>query len=154
MAKGINLVRSVVAGLLLVVLGACAATYVNHGYVPADSELSQIKLGETKADVQKVIGPPSAEGMQQGDAWYYVQSRWRHMGPFAPHEVQRQVVAISFTPQGKVANIERFGLEHGEIVTISRRVTTSSVKGLTLLQQLFNDLGRFDPTQFLKRSGS
>jgi outer membrane protein assembly factor BamE (lipoprotein component of BamABCDE complex) len=152
MVKVINLVRVTVAGLLLAVLAACAATYVDHGYVPADDELALVHVGDSRDTVTKTIGRPSVEGMVKADAWYYVQSRWRHFGPVKPKEVNRQVVAISFTPAGKVANIERFGLERGEVVVISQRVTTSTVKGVGLLQQLFSDLGRFDPGKFLQKS--
>ncbi|MBI1217838.1 MAG: outer membrane protein assembly factor BamE [Rhodobacteraceae bacterium] len=142
------------AGLLLVVLAGCAATFMDHGYVPADVELAQVHVGDSRETVEKTIGHPSVEGMEQPNAWYYVQSRWRYFGPVKPKEINRQVVAISFTPAGKVANIERFGLERGEVVVISQRVTTSTVKGVGLLQQLFNDLGRFNPGQFLPKSSN
>lgn len=152
MGKVINLVRVFVAGLLLAVLAACAATYADHGYVPTDGELTQVHVGDAREAVAKTIGRPSVEGMVKDNVWYYVQSRWRFYGPVKPKEVSRQVVAISFTPAGKVANIERFGLERGEVVVISQRVTTSTVKGVGLLQQLFTDLGRFDPGQFFKKT--
>lgn len=153
MAKGMSLGRGIAAGLVLSAAAGCAPIYQNHGYVPADSELSQVKVGEPKADVEKQIGSPSMEGLKNDTAWYYVQSRWRTVGAFPPREIDRQVVAVSFTPAGNVANVERFGLERGEVVTISQRVTTSTVKGIGLLQQLFNDLGRFNPGQFLNRRG-
>lgn len=152
MARGISLVRNIAAAVVLVLLAACAATYANHGYVPADSELAQVKIGASKADVQKTIGPPTVEGLMKDDGWYYVQSRWRFFGAFKPKEVDRQVVAISFDKAGRVVNIERFGLDRGHVVEISRRVTTSTVKSIGLLQQLFNDIGRFDASQFLKRN--
>ena len=151
MANRISLVRWVAACVLAGFVAACAPQIENHGYVPADAELAQIKVGDSKEAVTKTVGSPSVEGLKNADAWYYVQSRWRTLGAFAPKEVDRQVVAISFSPAGKVTNIERFGLDHGNVVTISRRVTSSTVKGMTLLQQLFNDLGRFDPTRFLKK---
>lgn len=152
MAKGISPVRGGAAGALLLALGACAATYDNHGYVPAASELAQVKVGESKADVEKAIGSPSLEGLKNIDAWYYVQSRWKHLGAFPPKEVKREVVAISFDKAGRVRNIEKFGLARGNVVTISRRVTTSTVKGEGLLRQLLRDLGRFNPSNFFGKS--
>ncbi len=154
MGKLVIVVRCLVAGLLLATLAACAATFDNHGYVPSDDELAQVHVGDTRDAVEKLIGRPSVEGMEKDNSWYYVQSRWRNYGPFRPKEVDRQVVAVSFTQAGRVANIERFGLERGEVVTISRRVTTSTVKNLGLLQQLFTDLGRFDPKRFLGSSSN
>lgn len=154
MAKRISLVRKGAAGILMLALAGCAATFDDHGYVPAPSELSQVKAGQTKAEVQKEIGSPSLEGLQDVDAWYYVQSRWRHYGPFKPREVKRQVVAVSFDKAGRVKNVEQFGLKHGHVVTISRLETGSTVKSEGLLQQLFNDLGHFNPSNFLPSRGS
>ena len=63
-------------------------------------------------------------------------------GAFAPREVDREVVSITFTEDGVVENVERFGLEDGKVVAISRRVTQPNIKGLTFLRQLFGSIGR------------
>ena len=69
----------------------------------------------------------------------------RAIGQLASKEIERQVVAISFSSNGVVQNIERFGLERGEVVQISRRVTSSSVKDKSFLRQLLGNIGRFSP---------
>lgn len=143
MGRKMGLVRMSVAGAAMLVLGACAATYQNHGYVPAADELARIKVGDPQTQVVKLIGTPSTEGMVKPRSWYYVQSRFRIFGPYKPKEVEREVVAISFDTQDRVANIQRFGLQQGHVVTLSSRVTESSVKQLGLIQQLLTDLGRF-----------
>ncbi|MEY4872157.1 MAG: hypothetical protein RLZZ563_1487, partial [Pseudomonadota bacterium] len=66
-------------------------------------------------------------------------------GAFEPREIDRQVVSISFDEGGTVANVERFGLERGKVVPLSRRVTESSVRGLSLIQQLLGSFGRIAP---------
>lgn len=132
----------VLAGLL----AACTATYRNHGYVPDDADLAEITVGvDDRASVEDLIGRPGAEGMLRDDAWYYVGSRWQHYAYTAPKPVERTIVAISFDPGGQVSNIERFGLEDGEVVTLTRRVTDSGIQGVSLLRQLFGNLGQIDP---------
>ncbi len=145
MVKMGELVRVVVAGFILAVLASCATTYQDHGYVPTDGELAQIKVGDSREAVSKLIGPPSITGLLDKGDWYYVQSRWRTYGAMSPKEEKREVVAVSFTTSGRVQNIERFGLERGHVVALSRRVTTSTVKSLGLLQQLFSDIGTANP---------
>jgi hypothetical protein len=54
-------------------------------------------------------------------------------------------VSITFTEAGRVQNIERFGLERGKVVPLSRRVTETSVKGLSVIQQLLGSFGRIGP---------
>ena len=94
----------------------------------------------------------SAGGVMADSGWYYVRSRWEHIGARAPKEVDRQVVAISFDQSGKVSNIERFGLEKGQVVPLSRRVTETNVRGLSFIRRLLGAVGRIDPTQFLSRN--
>jgi hypothetical protein len=67
----------------------------------------------------------------------------------APKEIDRQVVSITFTEEGKVENVERFGLENGQVVAISRRVTDSNIKGVGFLRQLLGNIGRLRADQFV-----
>lgn len=135
--------RAAAVGLFLAA-AACSPVYTNHGYVPSEQELAQIQIGATRDHVQEVLGRPSAEGMLNEDAWYYVQGRWKLTGINAPRELTREVVAISFDPQGRVTNIERFGMEHGEVVVLSRRVTSSNVQGNSAIKQIFGNVGRLN----------
>ncbi len=136
------------AGALALVLGlACACTPINryHGYAPSDSELSAVQVGQTTRDsVIASFGPPTSKGLLQNDAYYYVSSQFRHLGAFAPEEVDRQVLAISFTPSGVVSNVERFTLENGRVVTLDRRVTDDGINDVTVLSQLLGSFGRID----------
>ena len=52
---------------------------------------------------------------------------------------------MTFNESGTVANVERFGLERGKVVPLSRRVTESNVKGLSVIQQLLGSFGRLSP---------
>ena len=136
--------RMALLGLMMGVIAACAPVYRNHGYVPADDELAQIEVGkDTRETLGALIGRPSAPALLNDTGWYYVQSRWKHSGAREPKEIDRQVVAISFDDKGVVENVERFGLEGGKVVALSRRVTTSNIKGISFLRQLLGSLGNF-----------
>lgn len=134
------------AALCLLSVSACAPVFRNHGYVPSDEELAVLQVGvDTRETVAAAIGRPSAAGLLNDLGWYYVQSRWRHYGARAPQEVERQVVAVTFTEAGVVENIERFGLEQGRVVPLSRRVTDSNIKGLSFIRQLLGNIGNMTP---------
>ena len=134
-------------GILSLSLMACAPVYRNHGYIPEQMELDAVKIGATREDVAAAIGRPSAAGLLNDVGWFYVQSRWEHKGGRAPREIDRQVVAITFTEAGTVSNVERFGLERGRVVALSRRVTESNIKGISFLRQLFGSIGRLRADQ-------
>lgn len=134
-----------------VALAACQATYRNHGYVPAEDELAQVVVGQTQqAELEGLIGRPSAQGLLTGSAWYYVGSRWEFYGPREPREINRQVLAISFNEGGTVTNVERFGQERGQVVVLSRRVTDSGVSSIGLIRQLMGNVGRVQATDLLQ----
>lgn len=135
---------------LAVMAAACTPVYRNHGYIPAEDELAQVSVGQdTKETVAQKVGRPSVEGLLNTNGWFYVQSRFKTVGPRQPQEIDRQVVAITFDAQDRVANIERFGLEQGEVVAISRRVTSTSIKQIGLIQQLLGSLGRLRADQLV-----
>jgi hypothetical protein len=78
------------------------------------------------------------------EAWIYSAYRVRNYTYQAPQVVERDVVAISFDADGVVSNVERFGLEDGQLVQLSRRTTESSVRDLGFFRQLMRNLGRVD----------
>lgn len=131
-------------------LGACTPLYRNHGYIPTETDLATINVGvDTRETVTAAIGAPTAGGVLDSSGFYYVESRFRHLGPLAPQEIERQVLAISFNEAGVMTNIERFGLQDGRVVTLSRRVTDDNVRDTTFIRQLLGNLGNFDPTTLI-----
>lgn len=136
--------------VLTVSLAACTPVQRFHGYAPDDMQLAEIEVGQDSRDtVAEKVGRPGVSGVMEGGAWYYVQSDWVEQGWRAPVETRREVVAISFGAGDRVSNIERFGLEDGNIVALSRRVTASGPAGQSVLRQLLGSLGQFNPAQIL-----
>lgn len=131
---------------VIVALSACSATYRNHGYVPPQEDLEQIVVGiDTRATVEETLGTAGSTSVQEDDALYFVRSRVRTFAMLEPEVVERNVVAVSFDSNGIVENVETFGLERGQVVQFSRRVTDSSVRGKSFFRQLFGNIGSFLP---------
>lgn len=138
---------------LAATLAACQPVYRNHGFVPDDADLAQIVIGQTtQGEIEATLGRPSAQGVLAGSNWFYVKSRFQHFGAAAPEEVQREVVALTFDEAGAVANVERFGLERGRVVVLSRRVTDPGVSAASALRQILGNFGRFRADQFIDES--
>jgi outer membrane protein assembly factor BamE (lipoprotein component of BamABCDE complex) len=132
-----------VALLFAAGLAACTPVIRNHGYVPAEDELSLVEVGvDTRETVNQKIGRPSTSGLLNDEGWYYVQSQYRLVGPREPQEVDRKVLAVTFSEAGVVENIALFGLEDGQVVEISRRVTETNIKGISVISQLLGSFGR------------
>lgn len=134
----------------LVTAAGCTRMYRNHGHVPSDDELAAVVVGQTRReDLEALIGRPGSQGVLTGSSWYYVGSRWERYGLREPREIDRQVVAISFDEGGVVTNVERFGLERGRVVALSRRVTDTEVQGSGLLRQILGNVGRVNAGDLL-----
>jgi len=152
MLKRVGYIRKAAFGLLILAVGACAATFEDHGYVPTDSDLEQIVVGvDTRDSVADAVGRPTSFGVLETGGWYYTQSRWRHFAFKAPKIIDRQLVAITYNEAGVVDNIERFTLEDGRVVALSRRVTDSNVKGISFIRQLLGNFGKIDASQLLSQ---
>lgn len=138
------------ACMVVLALAACSSIYRNHGFVPPEEELATLEVGkDTRETTGPKVGRPSASGLLNDTGWFYVQSRWEYRGALPPKEIDRQVVALTFTEAGTLVNVERFGLERGQIVPLSRRVTETNVKGMGILRQLFSNFGRLNAGQVL-----
>jgi outer membrane protein assembly factor BamE (lipoprotein component of BamABCDE complex) len=132
-------------------IAACADTVRTHGFVPTEDQLQAVVVGrDTRVTVNTILGDPGSTGIVDDTAWYYVRSTFED-GTYAPlKEIDREVVAVMFDGDGVVANVERYGLEDGQVVLLSRRVTTDNTAGVGFLRQLFGNLGRIDPSQFFE----
>ena len=150
MTQAGRMIRATLMGSALFLAVGCTTLYRNHGYAPSDEMLSEILVGvDTRGTVADVVGPPTASGVTNGGDFFYVQSRFRLYGPLEPKEIDREVVAIRFDAEGVVSNVERFGLENGRVVALSRRVTQDNIQDTTFLRQLFGSIGQFNAGDFI-----
>lgn len=136
--------------LVCLLAAGCTRLEDNHGFAPDDDILSDVVVGlDTKDTVARIVGQPGARGVIGDDAWYYVESDYERFLWREPVEVSREVVKVSFAQDNRVTNIERFGLEDGRIIALSRRVTDSNTEGVGFLRQLFSNLGNLGAGQLL-----
>lgn len=149
--KRVDMRAKALAAVLVAGLAAAGCTRMekSHGFAPTENELALVEVGrDTRATVEILIGAPTFESLRTVDGWYYVKSDYETYLWRAPEEVNREVVAILFSQAGTVANIERFGLENGRVIPLSRRVTESNVSGISFTRQLFGNVGNFQVQDF------
>lgn len=147
-------IRRGACAVALMATTACSPVFQNHGYIPTELQLAEVQVGvDTRESVIELIGTPTSGGVLGFDGYYYVQSRFRHFGFFAPEEIEREVLAVYFTPTGVVSNIERYGLEDGQVVVLNRRVTDDNIRDTTFIRQLLGNIGNFDAGTVLGAPG-
>ena len=91
-----------------------------------------------------LLGSPSSVSVLDGQDWYYIGSRFRTFAFFGPEVLERQVVAITFDPNGVVQSLDALGAENGREVRLVERETRTRGNDLTIVQQLLGNVGRFE----------
>lgn len=119
-----------------------------RGYLPRAEEIQKVQLGMSKAEVQALLGSPSTTATLEslGESYYYISSVVETTAFLAPKVVDREILAIRFDPEARVNGFGHYGLEDGKIINFSDRQTPTRGKEMNVLQQLFNNVGRFDPS--------
>ncbi|TYO91580.1 outer membrane protein assembly factor BamE domain-containing protein [Oceanicella actignis] len=141
--------RAITAGAFALALAAagCTPIVTTHGYAPAPEQLAQIQPGvDTPQTVARKIGRPLTGGVLRDDAWYYASSRFETVGAYPPRVTDRRVVVVRFGPDGFVQGVETYGLEDGRVINLVTRTTPTYGRELTVLQQLFGNLGNVGAT--------
>lgn len=144
--------RRALAGIVAATLavGACAPVMRTHGYAPPEAELAQIAVGQdTRGSVRRKVGRPGVNGLFTNDGWYYVASTVEHRTYNEPRVVDRRVVAIKFDAADVVSDVRVFGIEAGKVIDLETRTTPTFGRELTILQQLFGNLGALSAEQLL-----
>lgn len=124
------------------VLAGCAAEINSRGNLPPDDKLAQVTPGITRDQVMQILGSPSTVATFSDQAWYYIGQRTEDYAFYKPRVMERQVVVVQFDEQGRVAEVKRLDKEDGKPVEMVSRTTPSVSRDLSLMQQIFGNLGR------------
>jgi len=132
-------------------LAACAPVQNQRGYVPDQAAIQAIQVGmDTKDTVSKKLGDPSTAATFGNDIWYYISAHVEQNAFFAPHATERNILAVEFAKDGKVADLHKYTLADGRVVDIVSRETPTRGRELSILQQIFNavpgQIGQTAPT--------
>ena len=125
---------------------ACSPVVEERGYVFDAKDLKQLHAGDTREQVRQLLGTPSTVSTVQGEAWYYISSTFETYAFYAPEEVNRKVAAIYFNKAGVVDDIAYYGLKDGRVIDFVTRKTPTRGKEMTVLEQLFSNIGRYNTT--------
>lgn len=142
------LATAIVAGSIM----ACAPVIDNRGYVFDQRKIDGLEKGGTTLDnIRNEFGSPTSVSELNGQAFYYIYSRFVTESYRAPEETDRQVLALYFNKDETLKDFGVYKLEDGIIVPIVERTTQTQGQELSALQQIFGNLGRFgdgSPTEF------
>ena len=135
---------AIIALALAGLLGACSARVSNNGNMVNDERLQALRVGQTSEDdVLRELGTPTAVATFDRSTWYYVGQVTSRLGPFRPEAIERRVVTVRFDDAGVLSGLETRSLADGNQVAVSDRATPTPGTEMSLIQQIFGNVGRF-----------
>ncbi len=127
-------------------LSACESRVNVRGNYPDPEEVSKLETGvSSRRDVAELLGSPSTLSTFKDQVWYYVGERVEKTAFYDPVVLERSILVVKFSEDGKLEESQQFALEDGRVIDPVTRETPTEGQDLTILQQLLGNLGRFTP---------
>lgn len=139
------LANSLRAILVAAALAGCTPIVSTHGQTPDPDVLAEIEPGRSsRTTVEEKLGTPSTRGVFDPNVWYYMSEKTETVAFFAPELIERKIVAIQFDEGGMVKDIVTYTENDKKEVDLVSRVTPTAGNEISVIQQLFGNLGRFN----------
>ena len=139
-----NLLRISVM-VFLIMLQSCSNKTIITGNLPDPDLLANIEVGQvSKNEVLEFLGSPSTKATFNDNDWYYVSEKISTRAFFHHKVINRKVLIIQFDKRDIVKKITQLSLKDGEKIEMVDRITPTAGKEMTILKQIFGNVGRFE----------
>jgi outer membrane protein assembly factor BamE (lipoprotein component of BamABCDE complex) len=139
-----NLLRISVI-VFLIMLQSCSNKTIITGNLPDPDLLANIEVGQvSKNEVLEFLGSPSTKATFNDNDWYYVSEKISTRAFFHHKVINRKVLIIQFDKRDIVKKITQLSLKDGEKIEMVDRITPTAGKEMTILKQIFGNVGRFE----------
>ena len=129
----------------MLLTSACSADINIRGNAVDKERLAKIRPGvENRAAVRNLLGSPTNISTFSKETWYYISQKDRTIAFSKPRPLSREIVAISFDKQNRVAGVKKYSLANARDIDPESRKTPTPGKEFGILEQLLGNLGRFE----------
>jgi outer membrane protein assembly factor BamE (lipoprotein component of BamABCDE complex) len=138
--------RALASALLApaVILGGCSNVVDQRGFTPTPGSVEKLEVGtQSREDVVRVVGSPSAVATFNPNIWYYISETQEYWAFTKPKITEQKVIQVTFNDSGRVEGIKNYDLKDAEDIAMVQRTTPTSGKQLTVLEQILGNVGRF-----------
>ena len=123
--------------------GGCTPLVAYNGFQARDEKPSAMKVGEdTKSTVLTKIGSPSSKSSFGDETWYYISQTTSQAAYHKPQLETRNVTAIRFDKDEKVAAIKTYDLKDGYRIAYDPRATPTRGRQVSWIEQILGTVGR------------
>jgi len=130
--------------LALPLLGGCETVIDQRGFAPTPGSLEKLEIGsQSREDVVRLIGSPSAVATFNPNTWYYISQKQETYAFFKPEILEQNVLQLTFNESGRLQAMKKYDLSDGRDIEMVSRITPTAGKELTILEQIMGNVGRF-----------
>ena len=145
--KKINFKTLVILSLFFTPFG-CSKIVEQNGVPTNDEIFEKLSIGKsTKSQVKKILGEPLMIDDQLVETWIYFSQKIEKVAFFEPKLSSREVILLSFKNSILIKK-ETFSKRDSKIIEISTKKVISGGRKLTVLQQIFGNIGNFSAQNF------
>ena len=126
--------------------GVFTAPQTLHGNRVDQYRLVELVPGtSTQADVTALVGSPTAKATFDPNTWLYISEVTQTRIGRTPGVEDQAVIALVFDDSGVLRDMKKLDQANGLPVTVVAGATPSPGTSASFLQQLFGNVGRFNP---------
>jgi outer membrane protein assembly factor BamE (lipoprotein component of BamABCDE complex) len=135
---------SLVGVMASLALAGCDTIVDHRGFSPTPGSVEKLEVGtQSREDVIRLIGAPSAVATFNPNTWYYITQQQETFAFFKPEITEQHILQLTFNDAGRLTTLKNYDLKDGRDITMVARVTPTAGKGLTILEQLLGNVGKF-----------
>ena len=140
--------KTLVILLLFITPFGCSKIVEQNGVPTNDEIFKKLSTGKsTKSQVKKILGEPLLIDNQLVETWIYFSQKIEKVAFFEPKLSSRKVILLSFNNSILIKK-ETFSQRDSKIIEISTKKVISGGRKLTVLQQIFGNIGNFSSQNF------
>jgi outer membrane protein assembly factor BamE (lipoprotein component of BamABCDE complex) len=130
---------------VLVALQGCDPHFNQRGFAATPGSIEKLEAGtQSREDVIRLIGSPSAVATFNPNIWYYISETQESYAFMKPEITQQKVIQVTFNETGRVSGIKNYDLKDAREIAMVQRITPTSGKQLTVLEQILGNVGKFN----------
>jgi outer membrane protein assembly factor BamE (lipoprotein component of BamABCDE complex) len=135
---------ALIGAMMSLVLGGCETIIDHRGFAPTPGSVEKLEVGaQSREDVIRLIGTPSAVATFNPNVWYYISQQQATFAFFKPEISEQHVMQLTFNDAGRLTTLKNYDLKDGQDIAMVARITPTAGKELTILEQLLGNVGRF-----------
>lgn len=126
------------------IVAGCENQVDQRGFAATPGSVEKLEVGtQSREDVVRLIGSPSAVATFNPNVWYYISETQEYWAFTKPKISAQKVIQVTFNDAGRVEGIKNYDLKDAQDIQMVARITPTSGKELTILEQILGNVGRF-----------